>query len=221
MSRHSPPHTHRYLPQVNLVEYCRNRNIQVVATSPLGSPGRPSTWDEHHDIGVPPPNLLRHEGIEILSDKLGKTPAQILLRYQLERDHAVVVKSATPQHIQSNADLFNWALSERDMGLIGKLADVDWRYNIPRALDKDGVAYYRDEGHMFFPFAREVLRRRRDAAELAKLSAEAERKAERRTKQSEGSSPGIGFEYDGPSSMRMDQIAAQMAKLQESLKQEM
>ncbi len=213
---------HRYLPQANLVEYCRDRNIQVVATSPLGSPGRPTTWDEGLEMGVPPPNLLRHAGIELLSDKLARTPAQILLRYQLERVHAVVVKSAAPQHIQSNADLFNWALSERDMHLLGKLAGVDWRYNIPRAVDKDGVAYFRDEGHMFFPFAQEVLRRRREAAELAEQSAEAERKTrERNKKGGDGGAPNVKFEYDGPSSMRMDRIAAQMAKLQESLKQEM
>jgi len=51
----------------------------------------------------------------------GKSPAQVLLRYQLQRGVLVIPKSATPSRIEENANIFDFSLSENDVLEISKL----------------------------------------------------------------------------------------------------
>ena len=89
---------HPYLPQHELVNYAKDKGMVVTAYSPLGSPGRPTSWDEGR-YDVRPPDLLKHKGLDILEDKYGKTKAQLLLRYQYQRGNSIVVKSTNPTRI--------------------------------------------------------------------------------------------------------------------------
>jgi diketogulonate reductase-like aldo/keto reductase len=179
---------HPYLPQKDLVAFAQARNIVVQAYSPLGSPGRPPAWDAgRYDV---PPNLLDHEGIAILRDLYGKTPAQILLKYQLQRGNAVVVKSATPARIQSNADLFSWEISEYDMSRIGRMSNVDWRYCQPQEFDEQERAWFiRDLAHPFFPFADEVSLKKEEEEERRVYMANFEKKQEEKRKRGEPTLP--------------------------------
>ena len=65
-------------------------------------------FGKHTDVR--PPDLLKHKGINILEDKYGKTKAQLLLRWQLQRGNTMIVKSINPTRITSNADIFTWSL---------------------------------------------------------------------------------------------------------------
>lgn len=53
-----------------------------------------------------------------LAAKYQKTPAQILIRYQLHRGHTVIPKSVTKARIISNFEVFDFELTEDDIALI-------------------------------------------------------------------------------------------------------
>lgn len=60
------------------------------------------------------PDLLANPVVLKISDKRGKTPAQILLRYTLERGIAAIPKSTNPERLRQNIDLFTWQLTAED-----------------------------------------------------------------------------------------------------------
>lgn len=61
-----------------------------------------------------------------LAEKYGKTTAQILLRYSLQKEWVPLPKSDNPGRIQQNADLFGFELAGTDMA---KLDEQDQRAN--------------------------------------------------------------------------------------------
>lgn len=95
---------HPSLQQRELILFCEQRNIAVTAWAPLGRGA-----------------LFEHELLQNLAQKYKKTPAQIVLRWQLERDIIVIPKSVTPQRIAENYDLFQFSLSKKDIEKINNL----------------------------------------------------------------------------------------------------
>lgn len=95
---------HPALQQRELVLFCEQRNIAVTAWAPLGRG-----------------QLFSNEVIQSLSNKYGKTPAQIILRWQLERDIIVIPKSVTPDRIEENFNIFDFTLERQDIELIDRL----------------------------------------------------------------------------------------------------
>ena len=73
----------------------QNRGIIFEAYSPLGSPDRP--WAKPGE-----PLLLEDPKVIEIGKKYGKSAAQVLIRYQVERGVAVLPKSVTPQRIKDN-----------------------------------------------------------------------------------------------------------------------
>ena len=90
--------------QRDLTEVCRQRSIAVEAYSPLGQGG---------DLG--------HQAVRRIADHHVKSPAQVVLRWHLQRGHIVIPKSNTPDRIKSNRDIDGWTLTADEVELITAL----------------------------------------------------------------------------------------------------
>lgn len=101
------------IPAVNQIEtnlYCQRRTerswmdkkqVAHMAYAPLGQGSRNSMFEE--------PAVLT------LAEKYGKTPAQIMLRFLIQQNIAVIPKSTRPEHIRENFDLFDFSLTADEM----------------------------------------------------------------------------------------------------------
>jgi methylglyoxal/glyoxal reductase len=94
---------HPLLTQRELHGYCKENGIQLEAWSPL--------MKGNLDL----PLLVE------LSEKYGKSPAQIVLRWHLQNGVVIIPKSVTPERIRQNADVFDFTLSGEDMERISSL----------------------------------------------------------------------------------------------------
>jgi 2,5-diketo-D-gluconate reductase A len=81
-----------------LLEACEQRGVALVAYSPLGT-GR----------------HLGNETVRLVADRVGRTPAQVLLRWCVQRGVAVIPKSTHRERIEENAQIFSFQLSDQDM----------------------------------------------------------------------------------------------------------
>ncbi|MDR7314317.1 aldo/keto reductase [Brevibacillus nitrificans] len=94
---------HPLLTQKELLAYCQENGIQMEAWSPLMQ------------------GNLDHPLLVELGQKYGKSPAQIIIRWDLEKKVVTIPKSITPARIAQNADVFDFSLSAEDVEKINAL----------------------------------------------------------------------------------------------------
>ncbi len=87
-----------------LLQACRQHDVTVEAYSPLGT-GR----------------HLSNRTVERIAERVGRTPAQLLLRWCVQHDLVVIPKSTHRERIEENAQIFDFTLSEEDIAELDAL----------------------------------------------------------------------------------------------------
>lgn len=116
---------HPFLTQEMLLRYCREESIAVTAFSPLGALSYLSLG-----MAQPEESLLDAHEVREAAQRHGRTPAQILLRWGVQRGTAVIPKTANPQRLAENLAIFDFQLSDEEMKSIGAL-NRNRRFNDP------------------------------------------------------------------------------------------
>lgn len=116
---------HPYLAQPRQIRFCQQENIAVTAFSPLGAPS-------YVPLGMAKAeeNVLTDPVVTAIAAAHEKTPAQIALRWGVQRGCAVIPKTRTPARCAENLALFDFALSGAEMTAIDAL-DRRRRFNDP------------------------------------------------------------------------------------------
>lgn len=65
--------------------------------------------------------MFKEPAVLSLSEKYGKTPAQILLRFLIQKNIVVIPRSTRPEHIKKNFNLFDFAPTPDEMALLSAL----------------------------------------------------------------------------------------------------
>jgi diketogulonate reductase-like aldo/keto reductase len=99
-----------------LLQACQQHSVALEAYSPLGT-GR----------------HLSNETVNRVAQRVGRTPAQVLLRWCLQQDLPVISKSTHRERIEENAQIFDFELSDKDMA---ELDALDETGGTDRALER-------------------------------------------------------------------------------------
>ena len=117
--------SHPYLTQERLIRLAKNYGMSVTVFSPLGA----LSYFEL-DMAEKTESVLEQTCVLKMSAKYQKTPAQIVLRWGVQRDCFVISKSSRPERLAENLDIFDFQLSEDEMQSISSL-NVNRRFNDP------------------------------------------------------------------------------------------
>jgi len=104
---------HPYLVQQKLLDYCASKGIAITAYSPLGR-NKPLK-------GSDAPALLQNPVVITIAEKHGKTPAQVVIRWSLQREAIVLPKSTNADRIKENWQVFDFILDEQEMNELNGL----------------------------------------------------------------------------------------------------
>ena len=105
--------SHPYLPQWDLLDYCRKNGIVLQAFAALGHSSEPK--------------LLEDPVITAIAKRVNKTPAQVLLAWAIQRGTALLTTSKTPSRIKENFEVS--ALPEEAMQEISEGIKSQVRFN--------------------------------------------------------------------------------------------
>jgi diketogulonate reductase-like aldo/keto reductase len=83
--------SHPYLPETELLEFCKENGIVLLAFAPLGHGIRPGPLEDPVILAV--------------AKRVGKTPAQVLLAWAIQRGTAVLTTPKTQPHAQENFEI--------------------------------------------------------------------------------------------------------------------
>ena len=100
-----------------LIDYCQSRGIQIQAYAPLARGA-----------------YLDNDVMCVLGTKYGRTPAQVGLRWAVQKGISVIPKSSHPDRIQSNSQIFDFTIEQEDMDLLDTLNQNYHSSSIPEDL---------------------------------------------------------------------------------------
>lgn len=117
--------SHPYLTQEKLMRFCREEDIAVTAFSPLGA----LSYLEL-DMAQADESVIGQPAVVAIAERIGKTPAQVVLRWGIQRGNAIIPKTSRPERLIENAAVFDFDLSSDDMSQISAL-NRNQRFNDP------------------------------------------------------------------------------------------
>jgi diketogulonate reductase-like aldo/keto reductase len=94
---------HPHFPNSEVAQFCKENGMVFTAYSSLGN------------VSAEQESCLTDPLVVKLAQRYGKTPAQILLRWGLQRDYMILPKSVSVQRVADNANLFDFEISDQDM----------------------------------------------------------------------------------------------------------
>jgi len=108
---------HAYLQQKELVQFCNENKITIVAYAPIGSPGYKNFAEKiNADVSsIKVCNLLEDPVVTEIAKAHSKTSAQVLLRFLLQTGVSIIPKSVNPARIKQNIEVFDFSLSPSEM----------------------------------------------------------------------------------------------------------
>lgn len=116
---------HPLLTQAKLLRFCQQQQIAVTAFSPLGANSYVSL-----NMAEAGESVLEQPRIREIADRHGKTPAQIVLRWGIQRGTAIIPKTARRHRLQENLSLFDFELTDGEMQVVAGL-NRNRRFNDP------------------------------------------------------------------------------------------
>ncbi len=117
--------SHPYLTQERLMKLCRQYEIPVTAFSPLGALSYLQL-----DMATTNESVLQNDVVSAAAKRLKKTPAQIVLRWGIQRGNAVIPKTSRLERLKENLAIFDFSLSDQEMHDISGL-NCNRRFNDP------------------------------------------------------------------------------------------
>ncbi len=117
--------SHPYLTQEKLIRLAKQYNIDVTAFSPLGA----LSYLEL-DMAGAAESVIEQDAVKHAGLRLGKTPAQIVLRWGIQRGTAIIPKTTRPERLIENLSIFDFELNEQEMVAISAL-NINRRFNDP------------------------------------------------------------------------------------------
>lgn len=117
--------SHPFLTQEKLIKTAKNYGIAVTCFSPLGALS-------YMELEMADQNesVLNENAVKVAAKRLNRTPAQVVLRWGLQRGTAVIPKTSKKERLIENQSLFDFELSNQEMSDISNL-NVDRRFNDP------------------------------------------------------------------------------------------
>ena len=116
---------HPYLSQERLIKLAQDYGMTVTAFSPLGALSYVSL-----DMAAENESVLETDAVKTAAARLGKTPAQVVLRWGVQRGTAIIPKTARKERLKENLALFDFELSAEEMQAISAL-NSNRRFNDP------------------------------------------------------------------------------------------
>ena len=117
--------SHPYLTQERLMKLAKQYDIQVTAFSPLGA----LSYLEL-DMAGAAESVLEQSVVKAAAQRLGKTAAQVVLRWGVQRGNAIIPKTSKPERLAENLAIFDFELSQQEMDDINAL-NSNRRFNDP------------------------------------------------------------------------------------------
>jgi len=104
---------HPWWPQRDVRAYCEEHDIAVTAAAPLARTA-----------------VLGDETVRAVAEAYDRTPAQVVLRWQLQHGLVTIPRSSSPDHIRENLDLLDWSLDEDAMARLDAIEEREQVYMI-------------------------------------------------------------------------------------------
>jgi D-xylose reductase len=116
---------HPFLTQEKLLRFCKDAGVAVTAFSPLGAAS-------YYSIGMAGEgdSALEQPVVRDIASRHDKSPAQVLLRWGVQRGTAVIPKSTRSERLRENLNIFDFELTDTEMAAISGL-NRNQRFNDP------------------------------------------------------------------------------------------